>query len=296
MFDDYSEIEYRISDRSVRILSYLIDGPALFKRIRDHLAGIKEVDPKQPGKINRFDSMSNASLYNTLSVLKRSGYINTERYRKGQSRVNIALYALAPLGVEELRKQGVCTDYCRLQFPSRATIAHELQVVEVVRTIRKEMDNYRLKHRIEDEYALKKRTRGPRRKAGYPDLRLTIELKRAPHRIVKDLAIEIDNSTIPAARVIDKAMQIWDAYAWPTMLLCTTTVRIDRLRDQLNEWVAQELERAAARRKTVAPDAARAMQNRVFFALTSDFIRQGVLGISWERADGLKANLVPDKP
>ena len=292
---DFSDYEYVPPRIELLILRFLVDGPLPFKVIKDHLESITERDPNEPQNIRTYKLSSDHGYYKVLRRMRQKGTIISRRYSSPnpKKKMVFSLYGITPKGLSEVRRVAKGIDYCRMDFPTRETVSHDLQVVLVIKSIRREMMRHKLPHFIEDENDIKKKTKGPKKNKAYPDLHVKVVLFAGTEEKHKELAIELDNDTIDKKRVVDKAIQLYKERRWPTVVLCNTRKRMDELKDELGRRVNLMVS-GANRRGTSEGELTEIMKtvDRFVIVNTSEFITKGLLSASMEKADGTKAYMV----
>lgn len=290
------DISENLTRRDYHILRYLIDGPEMFEHIRSHLATIEEKLPGEEHKLLIY-KMTQTHLYKKLCLLGKRGFIVSMQYRTPRDGRFFSLYALTDAGLGELIKSNLSIEFWRQEFYGKYTVSHDLQVTSVVRKVRQEMIDNNIPHGIEDEISLKKKWMGGKRKKVFPDLYLKLILPMPAGKTrTLNLAIEIDNDTLPSLRVAEKVGELFKQKGWPTMLLCNTKKRMDELLRRYSHLVMSEIKKAE--RKGASKEGIEEIREKYKLFMVAelyDFLKNGMLGTTWERADSSKAVLVPSE-
>lgn len=245
-----------ITERDIDIFRILSSGPATFVQIKSLLKRVYRSE------------VSQYALYKRLSILRKDKLIISRQYRNRDGKGRFVLYGITPLSVQTLVTQGYAVERIRTNMPSELTVAHEMAVTDVVRAIKRESARYQYDFTFLDENTLKEMYRGKRKKIVYPDLLVNLVFNTRPEPTKKQLAVEIDNSTILASKLFEKMKKM----KWTTLMLCTTTMRINVLRKKF--MIDEDL------------------YGKVFFALLSEFCPKGFIGTSWMTIDGGNATIL----
>jgi hypothetical protein len=170
-----------------------------------------------------------------------------------------------------LVENGYNYHWIRKALPDDVLVTHELAVTDVVRAIKREAAQADYDVSIRDELSLKEE-KTKRRKTTYPDLLVSIRvlLNKRPTR--QEIALEVDNSTIPPYRVVEKARKLNHM----TVYLCMTTQRIDSLRRAFSDTRDEKL------------------WNRLAFGLLSDFTGKVFLGTTLINVAGQTGTFLPE--
>lgn len=280
--------------RDINIFRVLASGPVTADAIAIFLKKIGERGQSAEGHSGVYShNMNKPALIVRLNKLKQSNFIASQRYRSRDGKGVFTLYALTKHSVRLLVEEGVPSDYIRIGLPDRFMVAHELEVTDVVRTIKREAGKGLYTFHMEDENTLKANTEGGKKNIQYPDLYLKVFIKMGSDTKVRDMGIEVDNSTIQPKLVVDKVKKTFRQRKWRTMMLCTTRDRIDRLQaafcadsDHIVNHPKDALETSFINDFIVSG---------VFFALQSDFSANGLLGTGWVSMKGVSASFAPAK-
>lgn len=265
-----------IMERDLDIFRILSNGPAQLEVICFEL-----------GKMTK-EKVSRTAIKMRLRRLREGGYIESRLYSKRRADNKggkFALYGLTQSGVDVLCTEcGYRQEMIRIAFPSQATLMHELEVRETVKTIKREAALADFNYFIVDEHWLRTDAATIGLKGYIPDLFVRLFF-RVPGG--KDEAmsfnIEVDNNSIRAARMYRKIK----SFQARTLLLCTTNARIDSLMNTFNRILQLE-------KNKKPPDLP--MEKKVLFALQSDFYSArsgGILGTEWRRLDGTTYRIRP---
>ena len=283
-----------ITPRDVDIFRTLASGPMTSFQIRMDL---RKFVSKDPGKnFNKGDvysrDMSADALKVRLSKLMREGYVTSGLYADRDGKGVHALYILAHPAIELLVQQhGFTPKHIRAALPNKYTVAHELQVVDIVKTIKREGGRLGYQYDIEDENYLKKETQGAKRNMPYPDLHVKLFFKIGKEVDIKNFAVELDNGTMSEKVVAEKARKIYDEKKWISMIICPNSQRIAKLRAGFAQYIESEREGTEDEESRQEIDK---LYLRSFFATSYEFHENGFLKTKWLSIEGGSATVVPD--
>ena len=182
-----------IHSRDVDIFRTMASGPVTSAQIRNDLKKFparreenmddKETDYKR--------DMSYGSLMKRICILKGGGYIISDLYLNDDGHAQ-ALYVLAPRAIAILvGKYGVSPNQIRNILPSQETASHGLQVVSIVKTIKRDGAKLHYRYVIEDENYLKQKTQGAKKNVFYPDLYVKLSFDYKGTSPTRNLAVEL---------------------------------------------------------------------------------------------------------
>jgi hypothetical protein len=275
--------------RDLDIFRILASGPMAAPQIRHELTKFHAKDPKK--KDDKGDGYARIMTQDALKMrmcrLRKDGYIVSRIYPEKHGKGTFALYALTPRSIEVLvQEHGFNCKHIRATLPSKETVVHELQVVDIVKTIKRDGGKLRYEYDIEDENFLKARAGESgevRKRLPYPDLHVTLYFKVGRETEVKNFAVELDNATILESRVCDRAHRLYVAKKWITMVICPQRERINKLRTAFGLYIEEQ-------KKKLKHDAEKAEMDkfywRTFFTTTYDFHDKGFLNTTWMTIEG----------
>ena len=248
-----------IKTSDVRIIEALSSGAATVRWLQNNFK-------------NEFEQNE---LYQRLNSLKKAGFVESVLYNdfSGNGK-SYALYVLTEHGAGFLvREKAYEMEKIRTAIPSVHTVAHELAVTDVVRTIKREsIDlNYDLKYA--DEALVKKMHAFWKIKGPQPDLLVVIDLSRAGRPDVRTFAVEVDMGTQLKVSILDKVEKM----QYRTLMLCSRKPRIDKL--------------------MIAFAPHEKLHSKIAFANLHDFCtrRGGLIGTDFITPDGRKFQIRPRK-
>lgn len=282
-----------ITPRDVDIFRTLASGPMTSFQIR---ADLRKFVSKDPGRSdNRGDGysrdMSADALKVRLSKLMREGYVTSRLYADREGKGVHALYVLAAPAIELLvQHHGFNPKHIRAALPNKYTVAHELQVVDIVKTIKREGGRLGYQYDIEDENYQKRETQGTKKNMPYPDLHVKLLFKIGREVDIKNFAVELDNGTISERVVAERARTIYEKKKWISMVLCPNSQRIAKLRAGFAMYIESEKEGAQDEESREELDK---LYLRSFFATTYEFHENGFLKTKWLTIEGGSATVIP---
>ena len=284
-----------IQSRDVDIFRTMSSGPSTSAQIRNDL---KKFPSRKEGNLDDKETdysrdMSYNALTIRLSRLKRGNYIASDLYLRDDGRSE-ALYVLTPRAIDILvGKHGFNPKHIRNILPSQETASHELQVVSIVKTIKRDGGKLHYRYDIEDENYLKQKTQGAKKNVFYPDLYVKLSYDYKGTSPTRNLAVELDNGTMKPHLVAAKAHAINKANNWPSMFICPNPKRIDILRDGFAKYIESEAEKMFDEE---SKEEIRKLYGRVFFTTTYNFFEKGFLRTKWLMInEGETADVIPDK-
>ena len=283
-----------ITPRDVDIFRTLASGPTTSFQIRMDLRKFVSKDPGRNYAKGDVDSrdMSADALKVRLSKLMREGYVASRLYAEKHGKGAYALYVLAPPAIELLvQHHGFNPKHIRAALPNKYTVAHELQVVDIVKTIKREGGRLGYQYDIEDENYLKGESRGAKKNMPYPDLHVRLFFKIGKEVDIKNFAVELDNGTMKVEVVAEKARRIYEQKKWISMFVCPNSQRIARLRAGFAQYIESEKERTEDEESREEIDR---LYLRSFFTTSYEFHENGFLKTKWLAIEGGSATVVPD--
>lgn len=274
-----------LTDRDIDIFRILSSGPTAIGHLQRQLQFFRSQhtyedkdDSKDLNRKNEKNTSEKHLLVIRLSKLKKFGYIESRRYgdRTGKNGV----YSLYTLTMHS--KQVLVDDYkydptyIRMGLPHMYGVSHELLVTDVVRTIKREAGKLKYDFSLKDENTL--RSESNKKGERFPDL--LVELRIPDNRgknTLKELAIEVDNSTHPPLNVFEKAKVLFGQYGISIMILCNDRPRINKLIE------------------TFAPLADSKMTDRIYIAFSQEFSDKGFANTKWARIDNKYSCVIVNK-
>jgi hypothetical protein len=219
--------------------------------------------------------MSKFALRKMLQAGKKHGYIVSSLYRNPQQNGIYALYALTPASAEILcRERDYRIESVRMQLPAPHHVVHDALARKVCYTIRREAKELGVELILADEYYLRIPLSGFPKKKPLPDFYVRF-IMDSETSVPYD--IEVDNSTVPARRLFDKAR----ALPHKTLILCNKSRR-KNLRESFTDINAY-LENSKSKDKKTD-----AFGEKVFLGIIEDFCSPhgGIFGTIWENIYG----------
>ncbi len=283
-----------ITPRDVDIFRTLASGPATSFQIRMDLRKFMTKDPGRNYSKGDVDSrdMSADALKVRLSKLMREGYVASRLYPEKHGKGAYALYVLAPLAVELLvQDHNFNPKHIRTALPNKYAVSHELQVVDIVKTIKREGGRLGYQYDIEDENYLKGESRGAKKNMPYPDLHVRLFFKVGKEVDIKNFAVELDNGTMKVEVVAEKARRVYEGKKWISMFICPNSQRIAKLRAGFARYIESEKENKVDEESKEEIDK---LYLRSFFATSYEFHENGFLKTKWLAIEGGNATVVPD--
>lgn len=228
-----------VTARDLKIFEFLVDGPATVDQIQAHLyKNLYQLDRNKLKKV----------IYERLSKLIRSNYIQAKHYVNRNGSGRYALYSLTEFSSEILvREKNYSIETIRCTLPAPFHVTHELEVTGIIRAIKKEncRSNYEVK--IMDENALKATAITRNVFKAYSDLTLAITF---PSGKTVHITVEMDNGSFLAKDMIEKVCHICMPFvhqkvpkdtpqdilnrmakaARPVIIVCTEQLRINALK------------------------------------------------------------------
>lgn len=295
-----------ITERDKDIFRYLSSGPATIAQIARYVnISLKKKYQKaeHENKAGKYIDGYQSTLQR-LWILKKAGYLQSARYPNRSGKGAESLYALKERAIEVLVAQGYSSETIRAFLPSPYHVAHELEVTDIIRVIKKESykSNYDVK--IVDENNLKRMAIKEGVYKAYPDLAVALTLGGGK---TVHIAVEIDNGSFLPRDMVEKLryismpfvdfkpkkgtpQDILDRMAKavrPVFNICTQQKRIDELRmafakkyDPLNLAIqskdAHEFE---------------TLKKHIFFGLLYDISSKGILGSRFISIGGTPAEI-----
>lgn len=270
-------MECEISKRDEYLFRKLGSGPAPFARIHGWMN--ERIGAKDPSAVvrNRASAVSMNAARLRLSKLNRAGYVQSRLYKNVKGKGSYCLYALTDLAVEYMvRYEKLHHGNLRSYLPSPRMVSHELEVTEVVRTLKNDAMVLAAKLILRDEQRLRSdRMVEVRATYGnlspgdvFPDLYAHFVYKESGAAVTRHFAVEVDNTTIPADKVAAKVERIIALWKWPPVILCMVQSRII------------DISRAVMAR------GGNSLGNLVLFGLLSDYCRSGIFKTKWQVATG----------
>ena len=248
-----------VTERDVDIFRVLSSGPTTF----DQLYGTM---------LRKQLFFKPQALRKRLHILMTAHYLASRVYHSRNGGHRYSLYALTDQSAGVLVESGYDYHWIRKALPDEYRVTHELAVTEVVRAIKREAGQIDYDVSIRDEMSLKEeKTR--RKKTTYPDLLVSIRIVVNKRVTKQEIAIEVDNSTIPPYRVVEKARKLGHM----TVYLCMTTQRIDALRRAFSYTGDEKL------------------CNKLVFGLLSDFSSKVFLGTTLINVSGQTGTFFPEE-
>jgi hypothetical protein len=236
--------------------------------------------------------MSADALKVRLSKLMREGYVTSRLYPEKHGKGAYALYVLAPFAVELLvQDHGFNPKHIRAALPNKYAVSHELQVVDIVKTIKREGGRLGYQYDIEDENYLKGESRGAKKNMPYPDLHVRLFFKVGKEVDIKNFAVELDNGTMKVEVVAEKARRIYEGKKWISMFICPNSQRIAKLRAGFAQYIEGEKEKTEDEEGREDIDK---LYLRSFFATSYEFHENGFLKTKWLAIEGGSATVVPE--
>lgn len=252
--DKDSESSSHIGLRDGILIKQLVPGACTFKYLWDEIG---------------FHFTTEHALRQRLAQLAKSEYIQSKLYDNHSDGPKFALYVVGPAGIAYLTENAYTADEIRTLLPSQHTVAHELVVTDIVRTLQAESMQMEFPLKYYDDPACRSQRKLLGLKAPVPDLLLELKWKNAPltHRV----NIEVHMGTVPLLEVVDKALK----QEWQTLFICNTTENMDKL------W------KAMANR----PE----LKSMVYFTLISEFCTKpgGIFGSNYMALNGRRVSLYP---
>ncbi|HWR57486.1 MAG TPA: hypothetical protein VN328_01245 [Thermodesulfovibrionales bacterium] len=174
--------ENNISPRELElaIFEILASGCATYPEIKAGLFDIfRERTNSDNLNENATSRLSDESLYKFLSLLRKTSLIQSGKYFDRKARKNFSLYANTENSVEVLLRE---TTYRRNHIrspylPGKYSFWHDMDLTNVVRTIKRDGPIYSYDYGFEDEFALRRFAQKAKKGDLYPDLRLNIKAR-----------------------------------------------------------------------------------------------------------------------
>ena len=263
-----------IMDRDISIFKLLTSGPS---RIDMLFSDYK--------KITKSSDISKEAFSQRVWSLKKQGYLRSRIYldtnKKGGK---YALYALTNYSAEVLcRKHGYRIESIRMKLPNKKEVAHNIEVTNVVKNIKREASQIIYEFTMFDEYWQRKLRDDNEKKSPIPDLLLKTHFNANGKEKVFLFNVEIDNSTIAAGEIAKKLAK----YSFPVLIICTTRKRLMILQKTIY----------AKRNETVYHDKNFIdIVNDVYLCFLNDFCKTnsgGIVGTTWVKPDGKLVNIMP---
>lgn len=264
--------------RDAAILKSLSSGGVTYGEIMDSLR-----------RIYKF-TISYDALRGRLCKLRKMGFIKSRAYRTLDTHQPFALYALTELGALKLsRTDGYSINHIICSLPGQSFISHDFQVRHAVVAIKTEANSAGYEYSIYDEYKMRKLYI----KKTYPDLFVRFVLDVGSRQFIRRYNIEIDNSTIPPDKVVEKVKKADES----TIMLCPNSQRLEELRSCFFKEAV--LEKEKMERKTIrgsgnTDQTQSALANKVVFAIGNDFARGGFLQTKFASISGQAVEIIPE--
>jgi hypothetical protein len=232
-------------------------------------------------KIYRYN-MTPDQLGNRLRALKKDGCVVHQNYRDrskdGNPRAHKfthRLYALDEGAVETLTKVGYTRDKIRLGLPPPLLVTHELMVTDVVRALKREGSQLSYDYQILDDRAIKS-IDVLKKYGSIPDLSVALRFIVDNEHKRRLIAIEVDNDTEIPPVIFNKLIK---HKVEPIILItCKSLKRLDNLQTYLHKQVAYA-----------------AVMEKVFFAILSDFCKNGFFDTDFINVRGNGETFMPTK-
>ncbi len=281
------------TSRDIDIFRTLASGPAARDQIRNDL---KQFPSREEGTYDDKETgysrnMSDGALIGRLSKLKRGGYIISRIYPRSKDNGMGALYVLAPRAIQILaEKHGFNPEHIRNVLPSKDTLSHELQVVSIVKTIKREAGRLIYEYDMKDRNYLMEESQGSKN-MHYPDLYVGLTYNAGKEVRIKNMAVTLDNGQTKPHIVAAKARALYDSNKWLSMIICPDSARIDVLRAGFTKYIEAQKEKVddAERKEEIHK-----LYYRVFFTTTYNFCEKGFLETKWLMVEeGGIATVVP---
>ncbi len=270
-----------ITSRDMDIFRVLSSGPMTAEQIISELKRVIAKNPEDDtdGKKKTKHDMSYAAFQIRISKLKKDGYIASRIYCDRHGKGVHALYALTPHSAAILiERESWDARRIRYTLPNKWTVAHEMQVVAVVKAIKRESAKVIYDFSMEDENSLKSASKGAKKRMPYPDLFIRFTFQQKDKVRQKSLGIEIDNGTLDERLVAAKAHTLWVKNRWMSFIICTHTRRIEKLREHFSRYIESEKKHAKKNEVFKSLDD---LYERVYFGTFESFVRGGFVGTKW---------------
>lgn len=282
----------KITDRDIDIFKLLASGPLVAERLRQELANFEI-----KGRVNAGDeedgyrrAMSYGALRQRLSILKRSGLITSRIFPDRKGKGFHAVYALTGRSREILVRAGVRHEFIRTTLTNdQFRIAHELQIVDVIKKIKSEAWQSGYLYMIEDRDQLKKRI-DVGKGMHFPDLHVRIEFEAGKGTGKRHFAVEIVDVAKSHLHIIDLARRNLTDHGWHSLILSPSPTQMDNLIEKLNLYLSAEVERdgSASRIGELLR-----FGESMFFAPIVDFLQKGLSGTLLSTLSGREVRVFP---
>lgn len=244
---------------------------------------ISQVDVDTPASpivaatIERDYLFTKPALKSRLTRLLKDGFIKSRTYAHRDGRGRSALYAVGKLGIPELYRYGIERSDIHCTLPNQLTVAHKtLKTLAsaIAKVVKQESSRLHYKVQIADEKYLRKTYK--KRGTTIPDLLVSMTFNVDRGKVLKRaVCLKVDNDNIPVSTIYNTCTKLEQS----TIFLCTMHSRLY----QLKTFFATMSEDPNYEK----------IVNKIFFALTGDFMAHGLAGSTIMTVDGRHLQVIP---
>ena len=241
-------------DIELAIFEMLSCGCATYAEIKSAL--IKAFSQSED-ETNLMTRLRDEYLYKTLSLLRGRRLIQSCRYFDRAKSKNFTLYANTENSIEVLvRESAYRRDHIRSPYlPGKYSYWHDMDLTQIVRTIKREGPTYNYQYGFKDEYELRRTAEKSKKGSLYPDLELDLKTGKGDRYFFR-IEIQRHRQRVDAfARKLSKSRN--------NLVLCKDQALIYDVADT-HIYV----------------------DNNAIFALIEDFVENGLFKTRWMSSDG----------